>query len=109
MIVPSSSNSITAWLREIAAIGTAYGLRIAGPILLGTTRLSAARFALFNALGALLWAHLVALAGWFIGAAIAAWLGKLQRVEHWLALAVVLGVLPWLLHRARCRRRSSAG
>ncbi len=88
-----------AWV--IVLVRFAYGLRIAGPILLGTTRLPAARFALFNAIGALLWAHLVALAGWFLGAALESWLGKLQRAEHWLVIGALLVALPWLLHRWR--------
>ena len=93
-----------AWV--IVLVRFAYGLRIAGPILLGTTRLPAARFALFNAIGALIWAPLVAFAGWFLGAALESWLGKLQRAEHWLVIAALLVVLPWLAHRAFSRRRA---
>jgi membrane protein DedA with SNARE-associated domain len=44
------------WL--IVGVRFAYGLRVAGPILMGMTPLSAWRFAAFNALGALAWALL---------------------------------------------------
>jgi membrane protein DedA with SNARE-associated domain len=95
-----------AWV--IVLVRFAYGLRIAGPILLGTTRLPAARFALFNAIGALIWAPLVALAGWFLGAAIENWIGRLQRAEAWLLIAAAFVILPWLLHRSRSRRNAAA-
>ena len=94
-----------AWV--IVLVRFAYGLRIAGPVLLGTTRLPAVRFALFNAIGAVLWAHLVALAGWFLGAALESWLGKLQRAEHWLVIGALLVALPWLLHHMLARRRAA--
>jgi membrane protein DedA with SNARE-associated domain len=96
-----------AWV--IVLVRFAYGLRIAGPILLGTTQLPGRRFAVYNAIGAILWAHLIALAGWFVGAAIEAWLGKLERVEHWIVIALVLFVVLWLAHRVLARRRSTAG
>jgi len=95
-----------AWV--IVLVRFAYGLRIAGPIMLGTTRLPAARFALFNAIGAVLWAHVVALAGWFLGAALQSWLGKLERAEHWLVIGALLVALPWLLHRAHRRRKTAS-
>ena len=41
-----------------------YGMRIAGPVLLGTTALPWPRFVLFNLIGAVVWAVLVAGAGW---------------------------------------------
>lgn len=44
----------------IMGIRFAYGLRIAGPIVIGMSTISPRRFLLFNAIGALLWAPLIA-------------------------------------------------
>jgi membrane protein DedA with SNARE-associated domain len=91
-----------AWV--IVMVRFAYGLRIAGPVLIGTTSVSAVRFALFNAIGAVLWAHLVALVGWFAGAAVDRWLGKMHRIED-LAIVIVLAVLlAWGVRRLLARR-----
>lgn len=88
------------WL--IVGVRFAYGLRIAGPVLIGTTSIPLARFAALNALGAVLWAVLIAGAGWMFGTAAQALLGDLRRVEVWLlaALLAVVGAL-WLLRRRR--------
>ncbi|HTN50687.1 MAG TPA: DedA family protein [Burkholderiaceae bacterium] len=95
-----------AWL--IVGVRFAYGLRIAGPILIGTSPISAVRFALFNALGALLWAPLVAGAGWIFGHAIEAMLGDLARYEAAIVLAgIALAALYALFYRWR-RRRAGA-
>src|SRR5438552_1865679 len=40
----------------VVGVRFAYGLRIAGPILIGTSNISAVRFAAFNAIGAIIWA-----------------------------------------------------
>ena len=90
----------------IVGVRFAYGLRIAGPILIGTSQVSALRFVLFNALGAVLWATLIAGLGWVFGAAIERILGEVQRFELWLfaALAAV-GIGLFFYHRWRQGRR----
>ena len=88
----------------IVGVRFAYGLRIAGPVLIGTSALSAWRFAAFNALGALLWAALVASVGWVFGAAAEAMLGELRHIEGWL----LLGLLLLLGAAALWRRRRAA-
>jgi len=89
----------------IVGVRFAYGLRIAGPILIGASDVPAWRFALFNALGAAIWAPAVALAGWFLGHLAQALLGDLRRIEHWLLLAIALvGVALWWWRRRRERR-----
>ena len=83
----------------------AYGLRIAGPVLIGMSGLSAWRFGVFNAIGALLWATSVAAVGWAFGAAAEAALGELRHIEGWLftGLLVALVVL-WLVRRRRAAK-----
>jgi len=91
----------------IVGIRFAYGLRIAGPVLIGTSAVPAWRFAVFNALGAILWALVVASVGWFVGAAAQSLLGDLRRIEGWLFLGLLLalGVVALVRHR-RARRAS---
>ena len=89
----------------IVGVRFAYGLRIAGPVLIGMSGLSAWRFGVFNAIGALLWAMSVAAVGWAFGAAAEAALGELRHIEGWLftGLLVALVVL-WLVRRRRAAK-----
>ena len=99
----------------VVAVRFLYGLRIAGPVLIGTAGVSPLRFALFNVLGAMVWAPLIAGLGWGFGHA---WEHVSQRLPGFEAglfvlLALVLG-LSWSLrrllgwHAARRRARSVA-
>ena len=81
-----------------------YGMRIAGPILLGTTRVSWTRFITYNVLGAAVWGIGVAGAGWLFGHAAERALQGIEHAEHWAALAllvVMLGLGLWHWHRRR--------
>ncbi len=90
----------------IVGVRFAYGLRIAGPVLIGTSNVAGWRFVLFNALGAILWALLVAGIGWAFGAAVERVLGEIHRIELALAAVLVaLGAALWLLHRYRTGRK----
>lgn len=89
------------------AIGVrfAYGLRIAGPMLIGTSAMPGARFAAMNAVGALLWAGLGVAVGWFFGAAAQALFGRIEGFEAWLFAALaVAGMLVWAIARWRSTR-----
>jgi membrane protein DedA with SNARE-associated domain len=86
----------------IIGIRFAYGLRIAGPILIGSSRMPARRFALFNAIGAAIWATLVGGLGWVFGHAAEVLLGQMKDLEIWLFGAVlVLAAGVWAVRRLR--------
>jgi membrane protein DedA with SNARE-associated domain len=86
----------------IIGVRFAYGLRIAGPILIGMSPISAWRFVLLNALGAMLWAILVTGVGWLFGQAAEALFDKIERVEGWLLLGLLAtGGVIWLIRKRR--------
>jgi membrane protein DedA with SNARE-associated domain len=76
-----------------------YGLRIAGPIVIGCCGISPWRLALFNFIGTLIWAPLVATVGYFAGQALEHWIGRLQHVQVALLMAVALGAALWVIVR----------
>jgi membrane protein DedA with SNARE-associated domain len=88
------------WL--IVGVRFMYGLRVAGPVLLGMSEVSHGRFAVFNALGALLWAALIGGAGYAFGEAFQMVLADAKRYEA-LVLGVILltGIGIWIYRRTR--------
>ena len=91
-----------------------YGLRIAGPIAMGALGLSSRRFAVFNTLGAAVWAVLIGGAGYLLGHTLQFMLGDIERYENLFAWGVVavagLGfVLHRVVHALRARTRASPG
>ncbi len=87
----------------VIGVRFAYGLRVAGPILIGTTAFSSARFALLNGAGALLWSAVFTAIGWVFGQAAEAMLGRIKHLEGWLMLGLVAAAIIWLVvrkHRA---------
>jgi membrane protein DedA with SNARE-associated domain len=91
----------------ILTIRFLYGLRIAGPLLLGSSRVPLLRFALFNVLAAALWAILVSGAGYTFGLAINSLFGDLKRIEEIVLVVILaLGVVFWLWRRFRAHTRN---
>jgi membrane protein DedA with SNARE-associated domain len=81
-----------------------YGLRIAGPMAVGMSAIPAARFALVNLLGAVLWAFVIVGAGYLFGHAVELLLGDIRRIEEWLLGGIVLvAVVFWAVRRLRRR------
>lgn len=82
-----------------------YGMRIAGPFVIGMSRVPFPLFALLNMAGALIWAVVVASAGYYFGMVLEVWLGNLKQVEE-AALAIILaaGAGIWLWRRGRKTR-----
>ncbi len=92
----------------IVMIRFLYGFRIIGPVLLGMGRCPAWKFVLYNAIGAAIWAPLVAGAGWLFGAAVEAVLHDIHDIEKWLFVAIVVAGLAGVLwHRRRKNKGDS--
>jgi len=83
-----------------------YGMRTVTPLVIGMSGFPPARFTLLNAIGALVWAILIAGLGYAFGAAVESVLGRLHAYGRWAVLALVLGsgLAWWMLRRYRARR-----
>jgi membrane protein DedA with SNARE-associated domain len=93
------------WL--IVFIRFMYGLRVAGPILLGMTEVSHVRFAVINLLGAMIWALLIGGAGYLFGQAVEMFLHDAKRYEAFLLAALLgLGICVWIYRRYRFEAKS---
>lgn len=90
----------------IVGIRFMYGLRIVGPVVMGSCGIPVWRFVLFNMIGAALWAPLVTSLGYAFGQALQVALGNLQRYEGAILAGGVLAALALTLwHRRRERKR----
>jgi membrane protein DedA with SNARE-associated domain len=95
-----------AWV--IVGVRFAYGLRIAGPIVIGTSNIPALRFVLFNAFGAIIWAILIAGIGYLFGEAAGALLGELHDIELYLLFGLLAAaLLVMLVQHVRARRQEA--
>jgi membrane protein DedA with SNARE-associated domain len=73
-----------------------YGVRTVTPFLLGASGISPVRFLLLNVFGASVWAVLVGLAGYLFGHVLELVIGKIERYELLLFIALALvGAAVW--------------
>lgn len=89
----------------IVALRFLYGLRIVGPMVIGMSAVRPGRFLALNALGALVWAVVIVAAGYAFSNAVEALLPQIRHYEEYFFAAVLaVGVLVWVLGRARRAR-----
>jgi membrane protein DedA with SNARE-associated domain len=89
---------ITQWL---------YGLRITCAVIIGISRISTAKFLLYQAISCAVWAAAISCAGYFFGEVVERILGKAAHIERWgLLLLVVVGVSIWAYHQWKERRET---
>lgn len=104
--VPRVDRFVGRWhALAVMVLRFTYGLRIAGPIVLGAGRMRTFTFLWANAAGAVLWALLLGAVGWGFGHAATRLLDNAARVEH-VAIGVVatIVVLVTLVHFVTKRR-----
>ena len=90
----------------IVALRFVYGLRVAGPAILGCYRLPVMRFAVFNVIGAALWAPLVTGFGYGFGITVNALLGDLDQAEGVILIGILAIGAVAALARASAGRRA---
>jgi membrane protein DedA with SNARE-associated domain len=106
--VPRIDRMLSRWRwGAVVALRFMYGLRTAGPMLIGAGSMPALEFIAANALGALLWAMLIGGIGFVGGRTIEALLGDIAHAEKIvLGVAVAIGMLAIVI-RSLLRRRHS--
>ena len=82
-----------------------YGVRLAGPVALGVTRISDLHFFVLNFVGAVIWAAFFTLAGFFFGEAIEALFGQMKAFERYFAWAAGGGIAVFLAYHLIRRLR----
>lgn len=103
--VPRAQALLKRWdVLAILLVRFLYGLRIAAPIVIGSCGIAPWRLALFDFLGAVLWALVVAGLGYFAGQAVQYWIARLDLTLV-LALmgAALLAGTAWNILRSRRR------
>ena len=86
-----------------------YGLRNITPFALGTSSVSARRFLILNAVGAVFWAVVISLLGWSVGEAAERMIGHIKHYEHWIGAGIIaVGIALWAWHRLAARRRAAS-
>lgn len=91
----------------LIAVRFLYGLRIVGPILIAACGIARWRLALFNLIGALLWAPLIVGIAYLTGQALEAWAGRLKAAQIAVTMAALLAVIVvWLV--AQLARRNGS-
>ena len=78
---------------SIIVVRFLYGLRTIGPVVIGMSSIPWHTFALFNAIGAVIWAACWVMAGYLLGNVAQLILGDLARVEKWLFVSVLLAAI----------------
>ena len=86
---------ITQWL---------YGLRITAAVIIGMSKISILKFAIYEAVSCAIWAAIITAAGFYFGRAIEAVLGRVENIEKYALLVIaVVAVGMWLYHRRKER------
>jgi membrane protein DedA with SNARE-associated domain len=83
----------------------AYGLRMVTPFAIGLSNIRASRFLILNMIGGLGWSVIVALVGYFFGAAAKVIAGDIRKYEHWIVLGILLATaLAWIIYFLRKKK-----
>lgn len=90
----------------ILAFRFLYGFRTVTPFVIGMSPVPTMKFAILNAVSAMLWASVIGTAGYLFGNALEALLGDIRRYEvEMMAGILVVGAAIWLIHFLRRRMR----
>ncbi|MRR16170.1 MAG: DedA family protein [Deltaproteobacteria bacterium] len=84
-----------------------YGMRTVTPFVIGASGISPVRFFILNSVSGLLWANVIGYAGYLFGHALELLLGKLERYELLLFIAIAAaGMIIWGIHYFLRRKAS---
>lgn len=84
-----------------------YGIRNVASFAMGTSNIPFPRFVILNALGAIIWAVVMAGLGYFFGEAVESAMGDIKRYEAYILAGVAgIGVVVYAVHVLRARREA---
>jgi membrane protein DedA with SNARE-associated domain len=87
----------------------AYGLRTVTPFAIGLSNIRTSRFLVLNMIGALGWSVVVALVGYFFGAAARAAAVDVRKYEHWIVCGILLAAaVVWIIYFLHKRKKDRA-
>jgi membrane protein DedA with SNARE-associated domain len=90
---------ITQWL---------YGLRITCAVIIGMSRISIAKFLVYEAISCALWSVAITALGYYFGRAIETLLGRVEHIEKYgLAIILLIAIGFWLYHRWKEKREEA--
>ena len=101
--VPRAQAMLRRWdVLAIIGVRFLYGMRIAAPIVIGTCGIHPWRLALFDLIGAVIWALAIGGLGYFAGQAVQYWIARLDlSVVLALMAAALFAGTAWNVLRAR--------
>lgn len=77
-----------------------YGIRTVAPFVLGASGISPIRYLALNLCGALIWAIVIGMLGYYFGHAIEMLLGEIKQYEEWVIIGLLLvGATGWVLYK----------
>lgn len=82
----------------VIAMRFIYGIRTAAPVFLGATRYPMIPYLLYNAIGAIVWANLIAFLGYQLGIGFRELLSRHPHIEE-ILIATVIGVVLFMIVR----------
>jgi membrane protein DedA with SNARE-associated domain len=112
--IPKKAAKIYEWIERypdllIIVCRFIYGFRITTPVVLGTSRLSALRFSIFNVVGAIIWSVTVSLAGYYLGNVVEKFIGDLHKIQHYIIGAIVfIAIGLFVVHTIRGKKKPSS-
>jgi membrane protein DedA with SNARE-associated domain len=83
-------------------------LRVTCAVIIGISRISVIKFLVYEAITCIVWAIIIATAGFYFGRAVERVLGRAAHIEKWgLLILVVVAIAVWAWHRWRDKRELS--
>ena len=87
-----------------------YGIRTVTPFAIGMSDVSYLRFIVLNAMGAVIWATSIGLAGYYFGRLVEGMVGDVKKYEvEFMGGIVVIAALIWMVHFYRRRHLNHTG
>lgn len=85
-----------------------YGLRITCAVIIGMSQIGLMKFFIYQAISCAIWAVAMCLAGFYFGRAIEALLGRVENIEIYALLVIVIVAIGfWIYHRWKEQREAA--